>query len=83
MKRKLLILLRIFACVAVTFIFIYLFVFLWGHKLFESGDPILIELGASVVIGGVVFLFLHLYELLYKKYEELEKRLKELEKRKR
>ena len=49
MKSKLKLLLLWLAVFAACFVIIYLIVFFGGAKLFESGDPILIELGAALV----------------------------------
>lgn len=77
-KEKLFSLLRVFICFAGTFVFIYLFVFVGGWRLFESGDPVLTELGAAVIIGAVVFLFVEICLSLHKRIEKLEKRLEDL-----
>ena len=62
-KIKLLIKLAItfVSCFAV----IYVIVFFGGWKLFESGDPVLIELGASAVLTIFVFVFFEIALLRY------------------
>ena len=76
-KIKLLIKLAItfVSCFAV----IYVIVFFGGWKLFESGDPVLIELGASAVLTIFVFVFFEIFSALEKRVNALEKRLAELE----
>ena len=80
-KETLFSLLRLVICLAATFVFIYLIVLLWGWNLFESGDPILTEIGVSVIIGAVVFIFNEICLSLHKRVENLEKRLEKLEDR--
>ncbi len=69
-------------CLAVTFLLVWLFVFVGGWKFFESNDPILIELGVSVVLSFIVYLVLSIGQGSHKRIEELEKRVEELENKK-
>lgn len=62
-----------------SFVVIYLFVFFAGHKLFESGDVILQEIGVSFVVGVVLLFSTELFVVNNKKIEKLEKRVEELE----
>lgn len=64
----------------ISFLVIYLFVFFGGHKLFESGDIILQELGVSFIVGFIIFLIFSLFKNNSDKISELEKRIEELEK---
>lgn len=86
MKEKLKFLLGWAISIAITFGLIYWFVLWGGWKLFESGDPILIELGAAIVIGTVVFLMFGVTRAMEKDYSskiaDLEKRIEELENKK-
>ena len=61
------------------FIVIYLTVFFGGARLFESGDPILIEIGAALILSFFVFIFNEIVTHLEKRVNALEERLKELE----
>lgn len=70
------------ASIIVSFVYIYLFVFFGGYKLFDSKDIILQEIGASVIIGVVVFLVFKSFKLNSDKIDELEKRIEELENKK-
>ncbi len=85
MKEKLKFILGWAISIAITFFLIYWFVLWGGWKLFESGDPILIELGAALVIGTVVFLIFVITKILVKDYSsriaDLEKRIEELERK--
>lgn len=85
MKEKLKFLLGWAISIAVTFGLIYWFVLWGGWELFESGDPILIELGVSLVIGTIVFFMFVLTYIVVKDYSakitELENRIAELEKK--
>ena len=67
------------AVFAVCFAIIYLFVFFGGAKLFESGDPILIELGAALILSLFVTVLLSVCEAQSKRINALEKRVKTLE----
>ena len=67
------------AVFAVCFVIIYLFVFFGGAKLFESGDPILIELGAALILSLFVTVLLSVCEAQSKRIDALEKRVKTLE----
>ena len=61
---------------------IYLIVFFGGWKLFESGDPILVEVGVAFVLSFFVFVFNEIVTGLEKRVKSLEKRIEELENRK-
>lgn len=65
---------------AICFIVIYLFVLCGGWKLFESGDPILIEIGVAFILSFFVFGIIEAGNSLGKRVEALEKRLSGLEK---
>ena len=79
MKSKLKLLLLWLAVFAACFVIIYLIVFFGGAKLFESGDPILIELGAALILSVFVSVILHAMEAQSKRIDALEKRVKRLE----
>ncbi len=64
---------------AVTFVLIYLLVFVGGWKLFESQDPILMEIGISILVAIVLYIMDHLYANCNDRIEKLEKRIDELE----
>ena len=66
----------------ICFVVIYLIVFFGGWKLFESGDPILIEVGVAFILSFFVFIFYEIVTGLKKRVESLEKRIEELENRK-
>ncbi len=72
-------------CILAWFVIIFLYVFCGGWELFESGNPIKIELGAAVIIGTLFFVIIDIIYELEKQHEEkikkLEKRIKELENR--
>ncbi len=61
------------------FLVIYLIVFFGGWKLFESGDPILIEIGAALVLSIFLFAFGESIEALEKRVKTLEERLNQFE----
>ena len=79
MKSKLKFFLRYLAVFAVCFAIIYLFVFFGGAKLFESGDPILIELGAALILSLFVTVLLSVCEAQSKRIDALEARVRTLE----
>ncbi len=76
MKRKLKYLLRWLAVFAACFVIIYLIVFFGGAKLFESGDPVLIELGCALILSVFVSVCLSVMEAQSKRIDALEKRVK-------
>ena len=79
MKSKLKLLLLWLAVFAACFLIIYLLVLFGGAKLFESGDPILIELGAALILSVFVSVILYAMEAQSKRVDALEKRVKTLE----
>ncbi len=81
MKDKIKLLLRWAGVFLLCLIVIYLFVFFGGWKLFESGDPILIEVGVAFVLSFFVFVFNEVVTSLEKRVKTLEERINELEKK--
>ncbi|MBE6665628.1 MAG: hypothetical protein E7603_05345 [Ruminococcaceae bacterium] len=79
MKNKLRLLLKWICIFVLCFIIVYLIVFFGGWKLFESGDPILIEIGVALVLSFFVFAFNEVVTDLQKRVKSLEKRINELE----
>lgn len=79
MKEKFKTMLRWFAWFAVCFLVIYLVVFFGGWKLFESGDPILMEVGAALILSIFIFPINETVTKLDKKVKTLEERIKKLE----
>lgn len=63
----------------ICFLVIYLAVFFGGWKLFNSGDPILIEIGVALVLSIFVFVINEVITALDKRVKALEARLNELE----
>ena len=78
-KDKMKSLLRWAGTFVLCFIVIYLTVFFGGARLFESGDPILMEIGAALILSFFVFIFTEIVTHLKKRVNALEERLKELE----
>ncbi len=60
---------------ALCFVLIYLAVFLGGWKLFQSGNPILIEPGVALVLSFFVFAFNEIVTNLEKRVKALEELL--------
>lgn len=81
MKEKLKIFLKWAVVFLLCFLLIYLFVFFGGWQLFESGDPILIEIGVALVLSFFVFVFGEIVTGLEKRVKSLEERLNEFEKK--
>ncbi len=79
MKDKIKLLLKWAGIFVLCFVVIYLFVFFGGWKLFESGNPILIEIGVALVLSFFLFIFNEIVIGLEKRVKSLEERLNELE----
>lgn len=79
MKDKIKLLLKWAGIFVLCFVVIYLFVFFGGWKLFESGNPILIEIGVALVLSFFLFIFNEIVTGLEKRVKSLEERLNELE----
>ncbi len=61
------------------FVVIYLTVLLGGWKLFNSGDPILMEIGAALVLSIFVFAINEVATKHENKIKALEERISKLE----
>lgn len=81
MKNKIKLLLRWAGAFILCLIVIYLFVFFGGWKLFESGDPFLIEIGIAFVLSIFLFGIDEVIIGLEKRVKSLEERVNELEKK--
>ncbi len=79
MKDKFNSLLRFIGTFALCFLVIYIAVFLGGWRLFKSDDPILIEIGAALILSIFVFIFSTILSGLEKRVKSLEERLRKLE----
>ena len=82
MKDKIKLILKWAVIFIICFVVIYLIVFFGGWKLFESGDPILVEVGVAFALSFFVFVFNEIVTGLEKRVKSLEKRIEELENRK-
>ena len=82
MKNKLKLFLRWAIIFALCFVLIYLAVFLGGWKLFQSGNPILIELGVALVLSFLVFVFNEIVTNLEKRVKALEEQLEKYQNKK-
>ena len=79
MKKKAKMLLRWLGAFILCFLAIYLIVFLGGWKLFESGDPIMMEIGAALVLSIFFFAINEVLTMHEKKIKDLEEHIKKLE----
>ena len=82
MKNRIKTFLRWIATFLICLIVIYLFVFVGGWRLFESGDPLLVEVGVALVMSFFVFIINEVVTGLEKRVKDLEKRIEELENKK-
>ena len=80
MKEKFKLLMHWAISFLLCFVVIYFAVFFGGWKLFESGDPVKIEIGAAFVLSIFVFAFNEVVTDLTKRVKSLEERIAELEK---
>lgn len=80
-NKKLKTILHFLICFVISFICIYLIIFTGGWRLFEGGDPILLEIAAAIVIGFFIWFIYELSALFECKIKELEERIEELEKK--
>ena len=79
MKEKIKLLVKWVGIFVLCFVITYIFVFLGGWKLFESGDPILIEIGVSLPVSFFVFIFNEIVTGLEKRVKSLEEQLGKFE----
>ena len=79
MKDKLKFLLRWAVGFVICFFIIYLFVFFGGWQLFESNDPILIEIGVAFIISIFAVLIYEIVAGLEKRIKSLEEKVNRLE----
>ena len=77
--KKMKLLLKFLGVFLLCFIVIYLIMLLWGWKLIETGDPILIEVVFAAVLSIFLYAFGEAVSSLEKRIKALEQRLKELE----
>ena len=79
-KQKIKMILRMLICIVISFVFIYLMVFFGGWKLIESGDPVLIEIAVSVMVGILVWIIYEFSKYCKEKFDDLHKKIQDLEK---
>ena len=72
-------LLRWLGVFLLCFLAIYVIVFIGGWKLFESGDPILIEIGVALVLSIFIFAINEVLTMHEKKIKDLEEHIRKLE----
>ena len=79
MKNKLKLFLKWVVTFLLCFVVIYLIVFFGGWKLFESEDPILIELGVALILSLFVFIANEVITSLENRVKALEEKLDKYE----
>lgn len=79
MKNTIKVLLKWLAWFVICFVVIYVAVFFGGWKLFESKDPILIEIGCALVLSVFLTIINEVVTGLEKRIAALEERMKDLE----
>ena len=72
--------LHLLICILISLIFIYLNGCFWAWGLISTGDPILLEVVASVIVGTLVFLIYELSKSCETKFDTLTNKIEELEK---
>ncbi len=78
-NQKMKMILHWLICTIISFVSIYILVFLGGWRLIESGDPILLEIAVSILVGFIVWIIFEFSRYYESKLKELETRIKELE----
>ena len=81
MKKTLKTIAKLIGIFLICFTVIYLCIFVGLWKLFESGDVILIEIGAAVILSIFVFGISEGVSSLEERIKHLEERIDELEKK--
>ena len=79
MKSKAIMLWRWLVTFILSFLAIDMIVFLGGWKLFESNDPILMEIGAALVLSIFFFANNEVLTMHEKKIKDLEEHIQKLE----
>ena len=79
MKNKLGRMLRWAIVFILSFLIVYSVVLVGGWKLFESNNPILIEIGVSLIISIFVFIIIEIVYMFEKRIAAMERKVKELE----
>ena len=79
-KMNLKMLLHWLVSTVISFVVIYVFVLVGGWQLFESGDPILLEIAAAFAMGLVFWIMFEITRAMEEKIRELEARISALEK---
>lgn len=80
-NQKIKMILRLLVCTVVSFICIYLLVFCGGWKFLESGDPILLEIAVSIIVGIIIWIIFGFSRYYDCKLKALEERIEKLEKK--
>ena len=79
-KQAIKIALRMMLCIVISFVFIYLLVFFGGWKLIESGNPILIEIAISIVVGILLGIIVEFSRYCETRFNQMSTKIQELEK---
>ena len=70
---------HLLVCWVVSFIFIYLLVFVGGWRLVETGNIIAIEIAIATLVGFIVWFVFEITKAYEKKILELESRIQAFE----
>ena len=79
-KQAIKIALRMMLCIVISFVFIYLLVFFGGWKFIESGNPILIEIAISIVVGILLGIIVEFSRYCETRFNQMSTKIQELEK---
>ncbi len=79
MKKKAKMLLRWLGIFILCFLTIYVMVLFFAWPLLASGDPILMEIGAALVLSIFLFAINEVLTMHEKKIQDLEEHIKQLE----
>ena len=78
-KQPIKVALRMLLCWIISFVVIYLLVFFGGWKLIESGNPILMEIAVSFIVGILLGIIVELSKYCETEFNKMASQIRKLE----